>query len=201
MVKKEDPATLFYVSIGLLILSSLFLLISLSTCIALTRRRRNTYCANCRQIIKLENIILKKGLGAVSHDSLLRVKRAISSTLTENPEYTPAPDFTNISSNNVSRVVRGASNPQYAPLEAYTTMISSASEGSVADNKTFGDLPGPGLPARSKESVVRVHPGKGNGFNKPEYEYMRSPRFSRKVGSYVNVKNSCVSLHSSKSVA
>ena len=187
MVKKEAADTLFYVSIGLIVLSTVFLTASLAACITLLRKRRKRYCANCRQIIKIENVILKKGLHAVSHNSLVRVKKAISDSLTENPEYDPIPDYRR------DRVLR-ASNPQYAPIDDidYTTMHCS-SEGSMWErHHTFGELKG----AKSKDSVIRVYNTQGDLMKssrylgtRQEYEYMRSPRLSKKP-TYVNMKTS-----------
>ena len=212
MVKKDcHNEIIFYISLGLIIVSTVFLVISLSCCVTLLRKRRKNYCSNCRQIIKLENIIVKKGLSAVSHDSLIRVKRAISSSLTDNPEYDSVPEYGRDNSNNKN--IAMANNPQYAPLSTstYTTMRSSAcSQGSFNCDTSYGEL----KLSRSKDSVVRIYHHGGDGTKSstkscksaiesarkhPEYEYMRSPRLNKKMATYVNVKNSSVSINSSKS--
>ena len=212
MVKKEcNNELIFYISLGLIILSTVFLVISLSSCIALSRRRRKNYCANCRQIIKLENIIVKKGLSAVSHESLMRVKRAISSSLTDNPEYDPVPDYGRDNRDKNNNNVLRANNPQYAPLSTstYTTMRSSGCSQS-SFNTNYGEL----KLSKSKDSVIRIgYGGDGTGksskscksaietaMRQAEYEYMRSPRLNKKMATYVNVKSSSVSINSSKSV-
>ena len=215
MKKECNNELIFYISLGLIILSTVFLVISLSSCIALSRKRRKNYCANCRQIIKLENIIVKKGLSAVSHESLMRVKRAISSSLTDNPEYDPVPDYgrDNMNNDNNNNNVLRANNPQYAPLSTstYTTMRSSAcSQSSFNCDTNYGEL----KLSKSKDSVIRIGYG-GDGTGKSskscksaietamrhaEYEYMRSPRLNKKMATYVNVKSSSVSINSSKSV-
>lgn len=214
MVKKDcNNELLFYISLGLIITSTVFLLVSLTACLTFLRRRRKRYCSNCRQIIKLENMILKKGLSAVSHESLMRVKHAISSSLTDNPEYDSVPEFGRDNKNNsADQTVLRVNNPQYAPLSnsTYTTMRSSAcSESSF--HRSFGEL----KLSKSKDSVVRLFAGElatkssikscrsaiESARKHPEYEYMRSPKLNKKMATYVNVKNSSVSITSSKSAA
>ena len=216
MKKDCNNEILFYISLGLIIVSTVFMVVSLSSCITLLRKRRKNYCTNCRQIIKLENIIVTKGLSAVSHESLMRVKRAISSSLTDNPEYDSVPEYGRDNNNNMR-----ANNPQYAPLSnsTYTTMRSSAcSQGSFnCDTTSYGEL----KLSKSKDSVItkdsviRMYGhGGGDGTKSstkscksaienarkhPEYEYMRSPRLNKKMATYINVKNSSVSINSSKS--
>jgi hypothetical protein len=219
MVKKNCSNDLiFHISLGLIIVSTVFMIVTLTSCITLLRKRRRNYCANCRQIIKIENIIVKKGLSAVSHESLMRVKRAISSSLTDNPEYDSVPEYGRDNSaqengrDNQSNILR-VNNPHYAPLSnsTYTTMRSSAcSQGSFNYDSNYGEL----KLSKSKDSVIKLYGGDGTkGSTKscksgvesvrkqPEYEYMRSPRSNKKMATYVNVKNSSVSLNSSKSVA
>ena len=225
MVKKDcNNELIFYISLGLIILSTVFLVVSLTSCIALLRRRKNNHCTNCRQIIKLENVIVTKGLSAVSHESLMRVKRAISSSLTDNPEYDAVPEYGR-GDNNMREPhyvpLSSGNNPQYAPLSSstYTTMRSSeCSQGSFNNcDNSYGEL----KLSKSKDSVIRIgYAGDGRDGNTKisctkscksaiesarvrkhsEYEYMRSPRLNKKMATYVNVKNSSVSINSSKSV-
>lgn len=189
MVKKGDCGgddVILYISIGLIITSTVFLVISVSLCCTVIRRRRRNYCNNCKQIIRIENVIKKDGLSAVSQDSLVRVKRAISSSLTDNPEYDSVPaqpgDYY-------------TTNPHYIPLPSTFRDYRAGTE-------SYREL------ARSKDSVIRIEYGgssmrscKSNiNSRHQEYEYMRSPRLNRKLASYVNTKNSSVSINSSKSV-
>ena len=93
MVKKDIPeTTLFYISLGLIGFSFVVFVTSIVLLIVTMKRRKAaSYCSQCKRLLQLENVIIKRGIGAVSKESLMHIKTAMSATLTENPEYDAIP--------------------------------------------------------------------------------------------------------------